>query len=176
MSSRLEELYSPEMVGEAVARLGEEVSAAYAGKPLILLGVLKGAWIFLADLVRALTIPARVDFVRLSSYGDSDTRGEGRLLLDMDLDCRGWHVLVVEDIVDTGHSMAALLDTLRKKGAESVALCALVDKAERREVEVAVDFTGFRLAKGFVVGYGMDYSEDYRGLPGLYELLLQKDD
>lgn len=176
MPSHLEVIHSPEKVQETVARLGQEISIAYAGKPLLLLGVLKGAWIFLADLARALTIPARVDFVRLSSYGDSDTRGQGTVVRDTDVDCRGWHVLVVEDIVDTGYSMVALMDMLRGKGAKSVALCALVDKTERREVEVAVDFCGFRLAKGFVVGYGMDYSEDYRGLPGLYELLLQKDD
>ncbi|GAB6038703.1 hypoxanthine phosphoribosyltransferase [Fundidesulfovibrio butyratiphilus] len=176
MPSRLEVIHSPDTVKDTVARLGREISTAYAGKPLLLLGVLKGAWVFLADLARALTIPVQVDFVRLSSYGDSDTRGQGTRVRDADFDCRGRHVLVVEDIVDTGHSMVALLELLREKGAESVALCALVDKAERREVEVAVDFYGFRLAKGFVVGYGMDYGEDYRSLPGLYELHLQKDD
>jgi hypoxanthine phosphoribosyltransferase len=159
-----------EEITKRVGELGAAISREYAGKDLLVVGVLKGAFMFLSDLVRALTIPAHVDFVRLASYGAKDLPGELSFLEDIETSCSGKHVLIVEDIVDTGNSMAVLLDALRSRGPLSVKLCSLIDKAERRQAQVTVDFYGFRLAKGFLVGYGLDFAEDYRCLPAVYEL------
>ncbi len=170
MVKRLYPLLTPEVISRRVAELGGAISCAYAGKELLIVGVLKGSFMFVADLVRALTIPAQIDFVRLSSYGAGDVPGEISFTQNLDLSPKGKHLLVVEDIVDTGHSMERLLNALQDMGAESVKLCALIDKEERRAANVTVDFFGFRLAKGFVVGYGLDFAEDYRCLPGVFEL------
>lgn len=159
-----------EEIAKRVQELGAEISRAYAGKQLLVVGVLKGAFMFLSDIVRQLTIPAHVDFVRLASYGAKDTPGELAFMQDLETSCVGKHVLIVEDIVDTGNSMAMLLDVLQKRGPLSIRLCSLIDKAERRQAQVTVDFYGFRLAKGFLVGYGLDFAEDYRCLPAVYEL------
>jgi len=153
-----------------VAELGAAISRKYQGQRLLIVGVLKGAFVFLADLIRHVTVSARVDFVRLASYGANDSPGEIVFCQDMEMSCTGEHILIVEDIVDTGRTMAQLLSVLRLRGAASVALCALIDKTERREAQVTVDFPGFVLAKGFLVGYGLDFAEDYRSLPGIYEM------
>jgi len=161
-------------IAKRVEELGAAISKEYAGKDLLVVGVLKGAFMFLSDIVRSLTIPAHVDFVRLASYGSKNSPGELQFLEDMETPCAGKHVLIVEDIVDTGHSMAMLLGALRARNPLSVKLCSLIDKAERRQAQVAVDFYGFRLAKGFLVGYGLDFAEDYRCLPAVYELIQPK--
>ena len=163
-----------EEIASRVEELGAAISAEYAGKDLLVVGVLKGAFMFLSDVVRSLTIPARVDFVRLASYGSKDSPGELKFLQDLETPVEGRHILVVEDIVDTGHSMALLLDVLAARNPLSVKLCSLIDKAERRQAHVKVDFYGFRLAKGFLVGYGLDFAEDYRCLPAVYELIQPK--
>jgi len=163
-------VFTAEAIALRVAELGARISGEYQGRRLLIVGVLKGAFVFLADLVRQITVPARVDFVRLASYGAGDCPGEVVFREDMELPCKGEHVLVVEDIVDTGRSMARLLSVLRLREAASVALCALIDKTGRREVQVTVDFPGFKLAKGFLIGYGLDFAEEYRCLPGIYEL------
>ncbi len=170
MDASLIPVVTAEMIAERTAQLGRDISARYQGQQLLVVGVLKGAFMFLADLVRHITVPAHVDFVRLASYGATDSPGQLRFLQDLEEPCKGRHILVVEDIVDTGHSMAMLLDALSRREAASVSLCALIDKAERRKTHVEVDFYGFRLAKGFLVGYGLDFAEDYRCLPGVYEL------
>lgn len=170
MPGKLTPVLTPEAIAARNAELGAAISAHYQGKDLLVVGVLKGAFMFLADLVRHITVPARVDFVRLASYGAQDSPGELSFLQDLETSCEGRHVLVVEDIVDTGHSMSMLLKVLRSRNAASVTLCALIDKHERRLAEVMVDFYGFRLAKGFLVGYGLDFAEDYRCLPGVFEL------
>lgn len=170
MAGKLIPVITPEEIAARVADLGAQISREYQGKELLVVGVLKGAFMFLSDVVRHINVPARVDFVRLASYGSKDSPGELKFLEDLETPCEGKHVLVVEDIVDTGHSMSMLLTVLRSRGAASVRLCALIDKAERRQAEVVVDFSGFRLAKGFLVGYGLDFAEDYRCLPGVYEL------
>lgn len=160
-----------------VNEMGAAISEHYKGEPfkdapLIMLCVLKGAFIFFADLVRAVSIEPEVDFVRLASYGNQALRKERILFAkDMELPVADRHVLVVDDIVDTGHSMHYLLKVLAMRGAKSLKVCALVDKRERREVEVIVDFPGFVLPSGFVVGYGLDYAERYRHLPAVYELV-----
>lgn len=175
MPSAMSPVFTPQEIAERVAQLGARISLEYADKDLLLVGVLKGAFVFLADLARSLTIPAQVDFVRLSSYQDKDHPGELVFSRDLELDPRGRHVLVIEDIVDTGRSMSKLMASLAGRGAESVRLCALIDKTERREVHVEVDFSGFRLSQGFLVGYGLDFAENHRCLPGVYKLLNPKD-
>lgn len=170
VAQRLYPILTPQVIARRVAELGGEISREYAGKDVLIVGVLKGSFMFVADLVRALTIPAQIDFVRLSSYGATDVPGEIAFTQDLELSVQDKHVLVVEDIVDTGHSMERLLASLGGREARSVKLCALIDKKERRAANVTVDFFGFRLAKGFVVGYGLDFAEDYRCLPGVFEL------
>jgi hypoxanthine phosphoribosyltransferase len=148
------------------AELGQQISADYRGKELVLVGVLKGAFVFMADLARALTIPACCDFVKISSYGmGTKSSGEIRLHFDLSLPLEGRHVLLVEDIVDTGTSIAWLLDHLRKHKPASVRLCALLDKPSRRRTPVTIDYLGFTIPDRFVVGFGIDFAERHRQLP-----------
>lgn len=168
---RLALVFSAEEVRERVAELGREIAERYRGKPLLVVCVLKGAFIFCADLLRRLPITPRVDFVRLASYGDRQNPEMVVCRKELETDVKGWHVLIVEDIVDTGRSLTYLVNDLRSKGPESIAICALVDKKERREVDLTVDFAGFDLKKGFIVGYGLDYAERFRELDGIYEVV-----
>jgi len=156
---------------EQVDRVAEEVNRDYAGQSLLLVGILKGAYVFLADLARRLTMPVEVDFVRLASYGQSsETSGEVRITKDLELPVRGRHVLVVEDIVDTGLTLDWYLRHLKHLDAASVKLCAFVDKYERREVDVPLDYVGIRVPEGFLVGYGLDFAEKHRNLGGIFEV------
>lgn len=166
-------VYSQERIQDRVAALGAEIDACYGADPLIVVCVLKGASIFFADLVRALKKTGlELDFVRVSSYGASDTSSRAvTLVKDMELSVKGKHVLVVEDIVDTGHTMAFLLQELRARQPLSVRVAALVDKQARREQHTVTDFAGFSLQDGFIVGYGLDYAEQYRNLPAIYEII-----
>ncbi|NCC24656.1 MAG: hypoxanthine phosphoribosyltransferase [Deltaproteobacteria bacterium] len=168
---RLEVVFSPETIQSRIRELGREINEFYRGRPLVAVCVLKGAFIFFADLVRELDLDVTIDFVRLSSYADRTAR-QDRILFskDMETSVVGRDVLVIEDIVDTGHSMAFLVKVLNARGPNSVRIAALVDKYERREAEVRVDFSGFKLREGFIVGYGLDYAEKYRHKPGIYEL------
>lgn len=164
-------LFSREEIEEAVRRLGQQISSDYRGRMPLLIGVLKGAFVFLADLIRHLSIPVEVDFVRLSSYGaGKETSGVVRMGKDLEADIRGRDVIVVEDIVDTGISLRFLLDELSSRGPATLRVCALVDKKHRREVPVEVDYVGFEIESGFIVGYGIDYAERYRELPDIYVL------
>lgn len=151
-----------------VRELGEEITQDYAGKSLLLVGVLKGAAVFLSDLVRAIDIPVDYDFVRISSYG-SGTRSSGKISSEgwPKLDAEGRHVLIVEDIVDTGWTlrMSRLEEHCRLSGALTVRICALLDKPARREIEVPLDYRGFEIEDRFVVGYGLDWAGQYRNLP-----------
>ena len=151
-----------------VAELGDQISRDYAGKDLMLICILKGANIFLADLVRQISIPLAYDFVAVSSYG-ADTKSSGvvRILKDLDESVESKHVLVVEDIVDTGLTLrlSYLLENLRSRRAASVKVCTLLDKPARRRVDVPVDYFGFKIEDQFVVGYGLDYQGRYRNLP-----------
>jgi len=159
-------------IARRVAELGAEISAEYQGQPLVCVCVLKGAFVFCADLLRHLTCGPEIDFVRLASYGHGTSRGQGSVFSkDLEMDVADKHVLLVEDIVDTGRSAEFLLRTLGPRGARSLKLCAFIDKLERREAGVTVDFAGFPIQKGFIVGYGMDYAEKYRELPAVYELV-----
>jgi len=171
MAEGIRLLFSREEIQEAVRRLGEEISRDYRDKSLLMIGVLKGAFVFLADLVRALSIPVQVDFVRLSSYGHrTETSGDIKMTKGLECDPRDKDVLIVEDIVDTGLSLKFLIEELLARGPKSVKVCALLDKRQRRKVEVPLHYVGFVVDKGFVVGYCIDYNERYRELPDIYVL------
>ncbi|MEW6501439.1 MAG: hypoxanthine phosphoribosyltransferase [Thermodesulfobacteriota bacterium] len=165
------------VLGEAaiaarVRELGERIRRDYAGRPLVLVGILNGAFIFTADLARAIDLPLEVDFIRVASYGSgTSSSGSVRLTKDIELAIGGKEVLLVEDIVDTGRTIAALTGMLMARGPASLRICALIDKRERREVAVTVDYAGFTVAEGFLVGYGLDCAEQYRNLPAVYRLL-----
>lgn len=154
-----------------VGELGRQITQDYRGRRMVLLGVLNGAFIFAADLCRAIDLDLEIDFIRVTSYGTStESSGTIRLLKEPSIDLAGKDVLLVEDIVDTGTTMAWLQDHFRKSPASSVKICSLIDKKERRSVPVDVDYIGFSLDKGFLVGYGLDCAEKYRNLPEIYSL------
>ena len=162
----LEVLIPTEKIVARIRELGAEIARDYAGRNPLLIGVLKGACLFLSDLMRAADIPLNVEFIAISSYGaEMRTSGEVRILKDLDVAIEGRHILVVEDIVDTGLTLSYLLANLKSRGAESVKLAALLDKFERREKEVPIDYLGFQIPDKFVVGYGLDFAERYRNLP-----------
>ena len=149
-----------------IAELGEEISADYAGRDLLLVGVLTGAVFFMADLMRHLTIPCEIDFMAISSYGDStDSSGVVRILKDLDINIEGRHVLVVEDIIDSGLTLSYLVRNLEAREPATLEICALMTKPERREIEVPVRYIGFEIPNRFVIGYGLDFAERYRNLP-----------
>lgn len=162
---------SPEEIQTRVAQLAAQISQEFQGQDLVLVGVLKGAFIFMGDLARHLELPVEMDFVRLASYGSSsESCGRITMTKDCEIDLQGRNVLVVEDIVDTGLTLKWLVDQLRERGAAQVKLCSLIDKSERREVALELDYVGFKIPRGFLVGYGLDFDERYRYLPGVYEL------
>ena len=148
-----------------VAELGQEISADYEGLNPILLCVLKGGYVFLADLTRALTIEHGVDFMAVSSYGSAtESSGVVRILKDLDTDITDRHLLIVEDIIDTGNTLSYLLENLRVRGPASIKICTILSKPSRREVDLQVDYVGFEVPNEFVIGYGLDYGERYRNL------------
>ena len=162
----LETLIDADAIQARVKELGAQISNDYAGRNPLLIGVLKGAFMFLSDLMRAIEIPLGIEFIAISSYGaEMRTSGEVRILKDLDVAIEGRHILVVEDIVDTGLTLSYLLANLKSRGAETVKLAALLDKYERREKQVPIDYLGFKIPDRFVVGYGLDFAERYRNLP-----------
>ncbi|MCL6561561.1 MAG: hypoxanthine phosphoribosyltransferase [Firmicutes bacterium] len=168
----VEVLFPAEEIQARVRRLGQRITLDYQGKPLVLLGILKGSFVFLADLMRAIDLPVTVDFMAISSYGTS-TRSSGvvRILKDLDFAVEGKHVLVVEDIVDTGLTLNYIYGHVRARGAASVRICCCLDKPSRRQVAVPVHYKGFEIPDEFVVGYGLDVDERYRNLPDLCRLV-----
>lgn len=159
-------LISEEELQQRVRALGTQLSADYAALNPLLLCVLKGGYLFLADLTRALSIRHEVDFMAISSYGNStESSGVVRILKDLDTDITGRHILIVEDIIDTGNTLAYLLDNLRVRQPASVRICALLTKPARRKIALQIDYVGFQIPDEFVIGYGLDYAEDYRNLP-----------
>jgi hypoxanthine phosphoribosyltransferase len=149
-----------------IAELGEEVSAAYQGQDLLLIGVLKGAVFFMADLMRHLTVPCEVDFMAISSYGaQTDSSGVVRILKDLDINIEGRNVLVVEDIIDSGLTLSYLMRNLESREPATLEVCALLTKPARREIDVPVRWVGFEIPNKFVIGYGLDFAERYRNLP-----------
>jgi hypoxanthine phosphoribosyltransferase len=164
-------LYSRQEIEVAVARLAAEITREYQARNPLILGVLKGSFVFMSDLVRRLEFPLETDFVQLSSYSrGTSSAGKIKMVQDIKATVKGRDVLVVEDIVDTGKSLAFLADYLQKKNPESLRFCCLLDKPSRRQVPVTVHYRGFTVPDKFVVGYGMDYAEQYRNLPDIYIL------
>jgi hypoxanthine phosphoribosyltransferase len=170
-SSRLALLYSRDQIKCRVAELAKRINSDYAGRDLVVIGVLKGAFVFLADLVREIELDVRVGFVSVSSYGsETESSGTPAVRVPTDLRIAGQDVLVVEDLLDTGRSITALIDDLRGCAPCSIRLCVLIDKCERRATPLEADYVGFQLAEGFVVGYGLDYADRYRALPEIFML------
>jgi len=162
----MEVLITEEQIRVRIKELGAQITQDYAGLNPLLIGVLKGACFFLSDLLRAIETRLDIEFMAISSYGSSTrTSGEVRIMKDLDVPIEGRHILVVEDIVDTGLTLSYLLSNLKSRGAASVKLAALLDKYERRQKEVKIDYLGFKIPDEFVVGYGLDFAERYRNLP-----------
>jgi hypoxanthine phosphoribosyltransferase len=160
-----EVLVGTEAIEAKVAELGRRISADYRGNRLLLVGLLRGAIVFLSDLMRAIDIPVQLDFIGISSYGTSTDSGAVRLVMDLETDIAGVHVLIVEDIVDTGKTLSYLVENLKARQPASLRICALLDKPDRRQVPIEVDYVGFEIPDKFVVGYGLDFAEGYRNLP-----------
>jgi hypoxanthine phosphoribosyltransferase len=160
-------LISKEALRARVSELGVQISRDYAGQDLLLVCVLKGGVMFLTDLMKQITIPHSIDFMAISSYGTGVRKSSGivRILMDLSTDITGRNVLVVEDIIDTGHTLDYLLDMLRTRGPASLRICCLLDKPSRREVSIPVDYVGFSIPDKYVFGYGLDLDQLYRNLP-----------
>ena len=154
-----------------VKELAGQISTDYSDREPIVLGVLNGAVFFFADLVREMTIPLKIDFIRAASYGSgTSSSGSVRLTKDLEIPIENKPVILVEDIVDTGLTVTKILKILRERGPESVKVCALIDKLERRSMDVVIDYCGFQVKEGFLIGYGLDYNEQYRYLPDIYTM------
>jgi len=159
-------LIEEERLRARVRQLGVEISDDYASRDLLLVGVLKGAVFFMADLMRTIDVPCEIDFMAISSYGASnDSSGVVRILKDLDINIEGRHVLVVEDIIDSGLTLSYLMRNLESREPASLEVCALLTKPDRRRIDVEVRYVGFEIPNSFVVGYGLDFAERYRNLP-----------
>ena len=160
-------LVTEEQLRAKVAELGAQVSRDYAGRDLLLVSILKGAVVFMADLMRAVTIPCSIDFMVVSSYGGTNTESTGlvKIVKDLDADLSGRDVLIVEDVLDTGVTLSNLVPMLKMRHPNSVRICAILDKPARRKTDIRADYIGFEVPDAFVVGYGLDYDEKYRNLP-----------
>ncbi len=168
----LEQIVSKEEIQKRVKELGKQISKDYKEKKLVVIGILKGAFVFMADLIREISIPLQIDFVRLASYGNlMQSSGEVRITKDIELNIEDKDVLVVEDIVDTGLTLQYLEEVLKLHKPASVKICCLIDKKERRRVPISVDYVGFDIPRGFLVGYGLDFEENYRELPGIFKII-----
>jgi hypoxanthine phosphoribosyltransferase len=164
-------LLSPQAIQARVDAVALQISEDYHSQSLVLIGVLKGAFIFLADLARKITVPVTIDFLSVQSYGTgTQTSGNIQLRKALEIDIAQKNVLIVEDIVDTGLTLSYLFDYLNGFHPRSIKFCAFIDKAERREHRIPIDYTCFQIDKGFLVGYGLDYAEAYRNLQGVYDL------
>ncbi|WOC33231.1 hypoxanthine phosphoribosyltransferase [Caproicibacterium argilliputei] len=159
-------LFSEEQLAEIVERIGEQISEDYQGKNLLLVSVLKGSVVFMADLMRAIKVPCEVDFMSVSSYGNgTKTSGIVKITKDLDINLEGYDLLVVEDILDSGLTLSYILEMMQARNPKSIRLCTLFDKPERRTVNVKADYVGAVVPDDFIVGYGLDYAQKYRNLP-----------
>lgn len=167
----MEVLFSRERIRERVAELGRQIDRDYAGEQIVLVGVLKGAAIFLADLARSISVDNTFDFVAVSSYGkEQQSSGAVKLIKDLDEPVNGKHVIVVEDILDTGLTLNFIRRLLEQHQPKSLRIAALLDKPSRRVEKIEADYVGFTIPNEFVIGYGMDYAEQYRNLPDIYRM------
>lgn len=159
-------LYSEAYLKETVKALGERISEDYKDKNLLLVSVLKGSVVFMSDLMRAITIPCEIDFMAVSTYGDkTESSGTVKILKDLDKDIRGYDVLLVEDILDSGETLYYLMNMLKTRAPASIRICTLFDKPERRQTDIHADYKGISVPNEFIVGYGLDFSQKYRNLP-----------
>jgi len=159
-------LLTEKQLDAKVKELGEKISKDYEGKNLLMVGILKGSVVFMSDLMRAVTVPAALEFMSVSSYGSGvKTSGVVKIIKDINIPLEGWDVLIVEDILDSGMTLSYLTKYIKDKGAKSIKIATLLDKPERRKVDVFPDYVGFVVPDEFVVGYGLDYDEKYRNLP-----------
>ena len=166
MSEHVRVLLSEQEVDDKIREIGEQISKDYAGKEVHLICVLKGGSFFMCELAKHITVPVSLDFMSVSSYGGGTmSSGVVKIVKDLDEPVKGKHVLIVEDIVDSGRTLSYLMEMLKERGAESLRLCTLLNKPERRVVDVKVDYTCFEIPDEFVVGYGLDYAQRYRNLP-----------
>ena len=162
-------LFSKETIQKRVCELASQISKDYDGRELILIGVLRGAFIFMADLIREISIPCRIDFTRLASYGDgSDSSGKVVMTKDIETSIKDKDILIVEDILDTGLTMQYFVEWLKERNPKSLKVCVFLDKRKRRKVSLEADYVGFTIDDGFVVGYGLDFNEKYRFSPDIY--------
>ncbi len=161
-------------IARYVADVAKKISDDYQGEDLVVIGVLKGAFIFMADLIRQLTLKSfTIEFIRLGSYGsDTEPTGPVKIIHDVQADLRGKDILIVEDIFDTGQTLTSLCRHLQARGPRSIRICTLIDKGERRKTDLQPDYVCHKIDQGFLVGYGLDYAEAYRNLPGIYHLKL----
>lgn len=166
MADHIRELFPEEQIVTRIKELGRQISTDYAGKEIHMVCVLKGASVFACELAKRITIPVYFDFIKASSYGNNSiSSGNIKISKDVDDPVEGDHVLIVEDIIDTGHTLACLMELFKERKTASLKLAALLDKPDRRQVPVNVDYTGFQIPDEFVVGYGLDYAQKYRNLP-----------
>lgn len=164
-------LISKEQIADKVSIIGKQISIDYKGKSLVVVGILKGAILFLSDLIREIEIPLYLDFMAVSSYGSStESSGIVRILKDLDKSIENKEVLIVEDIIDSGLTLKYLVENLEARKPNSVKVCTLLDKPARRKTQVSIDYNGFVIPDEFAVGYGLDYNDKYRNLPGIYVL------
>lgn len=162
----ISQFISKEQIEKKVEELAKKITADYNDEEVLLVGLLKGSTIFLADLIRKLDLNSNLDFIVASSYGlEMDSTRDVRILKDLEMDIKGRNVLIVEDIIDTGYTLSKVTETLKIRNPKSIKICTLLDKPSRREVDIKVDYTGFQIEDKFVVGYGIDYAEKHRGLP-----------
>ena len=168
MTLEKEILIPRDTIQKRVKEIANQISSDYKGRELVLIGILNGVVFFFVDLVREISIPTKIDFIRAASYGSKMTSsGKIRLTKDVELPIKGKSVIVVEDIVDTGLTLTHIVKDLEDKGIESLKICALIDKLERRDAAINIDYCGFQIEEGFIVGYGLDYNEKYRHLPDI---------
>ena len=159
-------LLSREDLDRITKNLGEQITKDYQGKKLLMVGILKGCFMFMADLMRAIEVPARIDFMSVSSYGSgTKTSGVVKIIKDLDINLKGYDIVIVEDILDSGKTLHYLVDLLKSREPNSIEVCTLFDKPERREVDVHAKYIGCAIPDAFIVGYGLDYDEKYRNLP-----------
>ncbi len=166
MTDKIDVVYTEDEIDKRIAELGAQITRDYKGKEITMVCILKGAASFACELAKRIDLPMEMEYMRCSSYGN-ETESSGVVKIDLDLDhpIRGKHILVVEDIIDTGRTMSYLLDILKDRGPADVKLCSLLDKPDRRVVDVTIDYTGFVIPDEFIVGYGLDYAQKYRNLP-----------
>ena len=166
MANKIETLISEEKLAARVAELGKQIEKDYQGKDLICVGLLKGSVVFMTDLIKTINLDLKIDFMKVSSYGNgTDSTGIVKILKDVDEEVTGKDVLLIEDIVDTGLTLANVKEFMWKKKPNSIKICTLLDKPSRRKADVKAEYVGFEIPDAFVIGYGLDYAEHYRNLP-----------